>query len=466
MTLPLFERVKRNILSLNMWVSMKKNSKKNNQLIKNNKFNTIKKIAIICVVIVVIELIAMLALKLFRERNIDHIDAINDLIEISDGYIAVGISDFYNSKSVNAKIYEYINSTTKEKSNIIANQSKIAKYDKNMNLIWENTFENKYDSTFYSVLKVDDGYIAVGSIISRYEQIEINTRDGLIVKFGLDGQVKWHKTYHVLSDTEFYKIIDDGDNNFVVIGQSIYENMEVGSHITGGGIIVRYDKDGNMLAHNNYGGNKSGSFNDILKVKDGYIVCGKDATNYGILIKFKKDFNRDDKDTNLITKKIIWQRTYSNTDTVGFSAMALNKDIIYVVGAINTSNEKDDKGNTKFKYDAGIVLYNTSGKYLGKYSIEDNTYHRFNSLILEDDNLILTGLLDYDSINKTDKQESMVYKFNIKDNKFMDKKVFNSNNDYIISKIIKLDKNIIIGSSKTKCSIYGCEYEPIISIYK
>ena len=443
---------------------MKKDKKKEKQITKKN--NIIKKAIILCGVIMIIELIAMLSMKIIRERNIDHIDAINGLIKVDDGYIAVGVSDFDSSKDVDKKIYEYTDSTTNKTSNIITNQSKIAKYNNDMELVWENTFDNKYDSTFYDVISVDDGYIAVGSIVSKYEQIEVNTRDALIVKYDLNGKIIWHKTYSVLSDTEYYKVIDDGDGNIVVVGQSIYENMEMGSHITGGGIIVRYDKDGNVLANNNFGGNKSGSFNDVIKVNDGYIVCGKDATNYGIVIKFKKDFNRDEKDTELISKKILWQRTYSNTDNVGFSAMVINKDIIYLVGAVNISNEKDEKGNTKFQYDAGVVLYNTSGKYLGKYSLEDKVYHRFNSVILEDNNLILSGLLDYEGIYKGNKQDSMIIKFNLDDNKFSDKELYQKDNDYIINKIVNLDKKIIIGSSKTKCSLYGCEYEPIISIYK
>ena len=60
----------------------------------------------------------------------------------------------------------------------------------------------------------------------------------------------------------------------------------------------------------------------------------------------------------------------------------------------------------------------------------------------------------------------MIMKFDLESNKFSDKKVYQENNDYIISKIVRLDKNIIVGSSKSKCSLYGCEYEPIISIYK
>ncbi len=423
----------------------------------NNKL--IKKLIIICICVIVIELLAMTIIKILRERNIDHVNTINDIIQVDDGYITVGISDFYDSKTIDLKTYEY-------NGNIIANQARIVKLDKDYNLVWENNFDNLYDSSFYSVIKVKDGFIAVGSLVSKIEQIEANTRDALIVKYDFSGKMIWYKTYHVLSDTEFYKVIDDGNNNVVVIGQSIYENMEMGTHTTGGGIIVRYDKDGNILASNNYGGNKSGSFNDIIKVKDGYIVCGKDALNYGIVIKFKKDFNRDKNDTGLITKKLLWQRTYSNTDTIGFSSMVIKDNIIYVVGAINISNEKDKDGNIMYQYDAGVVLYNTSGKYLGKYSLLDDVYNRFNSVILEDNNLILTGLLDINSILKGNKQDSIIIKFDIKNKKFIDKEIISNDNDYAINKIVKLDKTIMIGTSKSKCGLYGCEYEPIIIDYK
>lgn len=432
---------------------------------KNKKSNLLKRLFIICVVIISIELVAMFVMKIIREREIDHLDAINDIIKDNDAYIAVGVSDFSNSKTIDTKMYKYTDTTTKKETNIIVNQSKIVKYDNNMNLVWENTFENMYDSTFYSVLKVSDGYIAVGSLVSRYEQIDPNVRDALIVKYDFDGKIIWHKTYHVLSDTEFYKVIDDEDDNVVVIGQSIYENMEVGSHITGGGIIVRYDKDGNILAHNNYGGNKSGSFNDIIKVNDGYIICGKDAANYGILIKFKKDFDRDSKDTNLITKKLLWQRTYANTDNIGFTSMVLKDDIIYTVGAINISNEKNEEGKDIFKYDAGVVLYNTKGKYLGKYSILEDVHHRFNSVILDNDSLLLSGLLDVDD-NKKEKQESFTMKFNLKDNKYSDKNILTDKFDYIVNKIVELDKKILVGTSKSNCGLYGCEYEPIIKEIK
>ena len=427
----------------------------------NKKKKLLKRIMIICGIIIIVELLLMLIMHIVRERGIDHISNLYDVVKIDDGYIGVGVSDFYDSQYVDKKLYEYMDPITHDKSNVIAAQSRLVKFDNDMNVVWEKTYDCDYDSTYYGVLPVDDGYIVVGSYISKYSQIDAKTRDAVIVKYDSNGKVEWSDTYSVLSDTEYYKIIDDGDGNYVVIGQSIYENMEMGSHITGGGIIVRYNSKGEMIAHNNFGGNKSGIFNDIIKVSDGYIVCGKDAANYGILVKFQKDFDRDEKDLNIITKKIVWQRTYSNTDTVGFEGMTLVGDKIYCVGAINVSNEKDENGQTIFKYDAGMVVYNTSGKYISKSSLGDDIHKRFTSVVSDGEYLYITGL---DKVDE-DYKDSMIYKYDL-EGKLVKKIVYTGDKNDILSKVIKInDQYLVIGTSNSSCGILGCEYNDIMDFY-
>lgn len=436
---------------------------------KNRTKNIVGKIIIICLIIILLELSIMAVMKVLRERNIDRINNLNDIAKVEDGYIVVGESDFHNSKYVQEKNYEYTIQENNEKQSIITTQARIAKYDDKMNLVWENTYENDYDSTFYSVLAVSDGYVAVGSFVNEYSQIDANTRDAIIVKYDKNGKLEWENTYKVLSDTEFYKIIED-DDNYVVIGQSIYENLEMGTHITGGGIIVRYSSEGEELAHNNYGGNKSGIFNDIIKVNDGYIVCGKDAANYGIVVKFKKDFNREENDYNLISKKVLWQRTYSNTDTKGFTAMTLVNDKIYVVGALNISNEKDKDNNTIFKYDAGMVFYNTSGKYIGRFLMNDENHHRFNSVVSDDKYLYLSMQLDVDLDDTNKKQTSSLIKYSLldnTDNKIVERHTFNEKNDYIINKLVKIDnQHMYVGTENNSCTLLGCDYNGLIGVYE
>ena len=423
------------------------------------KKRIIKKIGIICFAIIIIELLTMVIIKINREKDLVYLDSLTNIIPIDSGFVGVGESDFKYSKFVNEKKYEYGG------KNIISTKCKIAIYDRNKNIVKESSFDSEYNSNFNDVIKVDNGFIAVGSIVSDSKQIETNTKDALVVKYDNDLNVVWSNTYSVLSDTIFNKIIDDGNDNYVIIGQSIYENMELGNHVTGGGIIVRINSEGEITSHNNYGGNKSGNFNDIIKVNDGYIVCGKDATNYGIVVKFKRDFNREDSDNGIISKKVMWQRTYSNTDNEGFTDMALVNDILYVCGAINISDEKDKDGNPVFKYDAGIVLYNINGKYLSKtITINDDIHNLFTSIENDDNYLYLTMLLDVDNINE--KQRSMLVKYDLEGN-LISKENYDEKNDNVLNKLIKYNEDYLItGTSKTKCNLLtGCDYEPIIKIY-
>ena len=73
----------------------------------------------------------------------------------------------------------------------------------------------------------------------------------MIIKYDKDGNIVWEKFYHVVTYTRFNKVIETSDG-YVAIGQSIYANMEMGNNTTGGGIIVKYDKDGNEIWHNNH----------------------------------------------------------------------------------------------------------------------------------------------------------------------------------------------------------------------
>ena len=77
--------------------------------------------------------------------------------------------------------------------------------------------------------------------------------------------------------------------------------------------------------------------------------------------------------------------------------MVISDNIIYLAGAINVSKDKDENDKPIYKYDAGIVTYNTNGKYIGKYSLGNDTHHRFNAIVKDNDNLLLSGLTNVDN---------------------------------------------------------------------
>ena len=60
----------------------------------------------------------------------------------------------------------------------------------------------------------------------------------------------------------------------------------------------------------------------------------------------------------------------------------------------------------------------------------------------------------------------MIVIFDLEKKEFSEKKIIQKENDYVINKIVTLDKNYIIGTSKSKCGLLGCEYESFIEEYK
>ena len=449
--------------------------KEKRKLSNDEKIKLIKRIIVIGLAVIILELIIMAVTYINKENKINYLDGLNDIEVLDDGYIAVGSSNFRNSKDVSKKVYTHIITENNQKERIIANQAKLVKYNKNLEIVWERTFPCEYDSSFNDVIKVEDGYVAVGKYVYEYSQLDLHTTDALIVKYDLNGNMLWFKNYQILGDSSFNKVIES-NGNYVVIGQSIYENLEVGNHTNGGGVIVSYSKDGELLSQNNYGGNKSGLFNDIYEVEDGYIICGKDAANYGILLKFKKDFNREEDDTELVSKKILWNTTFpsdklSFTSTDGFRDLEVVGDKIYITSAINVSENKDKDGNVLSQHDAGLLVFDINGRYQRKYTFGGDKLDRYDGIIVNDDNIIVIGCttstdIEMDNYSGKQEQSAIIVKYDMKGN-ILEKKYYGEKNNTAFMKIMKLNdnKNIVIGTTNAKKSTFGYDYQSVIEFY-
>ncbi len=402
----------------------------------------LKKISIVLIIVLVIELLVWLIIRNYRENSLSYEDNYNEVIAIEDGYLAVGCSNFHNNKDIEEKYYEH-EKEDGSKETIVGSHARITKLDKEYHVIWDKAFESRYESVFNSIIKVDNGYIAVGSYKDKYSQIDDKTSTGLIVLYDESGNVIKKQTYQVLGDTKFRKIIFDGEY-YIVVGQSIYENMEIGTHITGGGIIIKMNNDLEIIEENNYGGNKSGIFNDVIAVSDGYIVCGKDSYNTGIVVKFKKNFNREEKDVNPISEKVVWYRDFDNTDDYGFTSMVLKDNKLYIAGAIAV-DQKDDV----YFYDAGYAIFQTDSKYLDRVVIGGSNFERVSDILIDNDQIILLGSTNSNDFNKkklsgTQTGFILTYDFN---NNLVDEYYYGNKDNNIFNNIIKDDKYTICGTT-------------------
>ena len=339
---------------------------KNKKLLKWLKF-----LVVVCIAIIVVEGI-YIGVKIHQaNNNTVYVDTLSSIEKLKDGYLGSGSSDFKHSKyNKYSKDYQ---------------KAKLVKYDKNEKIVFESAYIKGYDSYFYDAKQTKDGYIAVGSAAYTKTQVKEKTKDGLIVTYDKNGKQINSKTLQIAGDTKFTKVVvmDDG---YLVIGQSILENMTIGNDPDGGAIMVKYDFDLKEKWRTNYGGSKSGIFNDVVVDDDEIYLVGKDATRYGFFAKFSKTGEKE------------FIKTYEYTDVVGFSSMAKIDDDFVVVGGKTTNIEADDKDK---KTEAVLLRYDKDGniKYEKRYRV--NSSARFNKVVVDGDNIVASG-----HTAKKDKKES------------------------------------------------------------
>lgn len=325
-------------------------------------FKLLKLVAIVCVVVLVIELIYII--YLLQGKSI-YFDGINSVINVDKGYVAVG------SNNNNDKYYE---------------KAKITKYNNKKEKIFEKLYNKGYNGVFFDViLDQEENLIAVGSFESSEEDHLEGRRIGLIVKYDKDGNLLYENTFKVLDNTKFTSV-EVMEDSYIVTGQSVYSDMKVGFSSDGGAFVMKYDKELKLVWKNNYGDSKTSSYNDVAIYKDDIYVVGVTSNNVGIISKY------NDKGKLLDTSK------YKYTDDLGFTGIVCYDKHFYVTGGKKNVNTSD--------VDAVIVKYERDLDVDEEIVYEDKGFERFNQVIFDkNNNLVVVGTTA--EVNKVDSSESV-----------------------------------------------------------
>ena len=204
---------------------MKKN-KKDLKVEQKRLIKWLRVIIVLCIAIIVVE-VGYIGLSYYNRKNsIVYTDTLNSFKETDDGYLVVGNSDFKNSEFNDYK-KDY-------------NKAKFAKYNSDFEVEFESAYTKGYSSYFSDVIEYSDGFIAVGGAQYDEQRVEDNATDGLIVLYDKEGKQVDTKSVQIAGDTTFNKVllVDDG---FIVVGQSILQNMVIGNDPDGGALIIKYD---------------------------------------------------------------------------------------------------------------------------------------------------------------------------------------------------------------------------------
>lgn len=326
----------------------KKNSKKAIDRKVKRYLKRFKVINVFLAVVFLFQLGYIIFTLNFRGVESVYFDGINALVSTNSYYATVG------SNNDNDKFFE---------------KAKITKYNEKKEKTFEKLYNVGFNSSFFGVCLDGEDLIAVGSFEKTSTDHKNLVRRALIVKYDKDGEIVFEKDFKILDNSKFTSIkkIDDG---YLVTGQSVYSSTKIGDS-NGGAVLVRFDKDGNIIWSKTYGSNKEAIFNDLLVVDNYIYTVGRDADNLGILCKYDMEGN------------FTAYNDYKYTDGIGFSGIVNIDDKIYISGA----NRVDE-----FNTDAMIVEYDSDCNFIRQKIYKSKGIDRYNKLITDDhDNLVVIG---------------------------------------------------------------------------
>ncbi len=340
---------------------MKKEKAKMEENKSKKLIKILKIVSIIFGLILIAECFYLVVLYKNRESKTIYANMTSGMIQEKDSFYAVGSSDFKNSSIGYQKGYQ---------------KARFAKYSKNGKLIFEKAYLDGYSSVYNDVAKVGKNYIAVGQYRKTKTNQKENTGPAILVKYSEDGKVLLKKEELILDDTKFTKVKALKDGGYLVVGQSIFENMTLGTDDRGGAIIIRYDKDDKELWRANYGGSKSGIFQDVYVDEEEKVIyaVGKDASRTGMLVKYNFDGER------------IFTKNYSYTDTIGFTSIEKLNDDFIIGSSKKISEDRDD-----YKTEALLLKYDKDGNLLFEKTYKKNEMSRFNDIVIIDNKIYAVG---------------------------------------------------------------------------
>lgn len=314
-------------------------------------------------------------------------------------------------------------------------QAKVIKYNKKGEVLFETAFTEGILSKYYSIVLTDDGYVTVGSYeMDQDDRVNI----GLIVFYDKEGNIVWKNELATNGDTIFYDV-DTVSDGYIVVGQSLSDQP-----LENGAVIVKYSKSGSLVWKKYFGNTDSTAFKGVEVAKDRIYAVGLDQKDMGILACFQLD------------GQYSWHKEYLYTDDLGLSDIYYFKNNLYVVGGkkVLDSELVDEERNTS-NTDALLLKYSLEGDLLFEKTFGGSNLEHYNSLTAYGNNLYVVGYS-----NSTDsglkiftdgvKKAGIFVKYDL-DGEMEKKTVYGGSNDDNLTGIVTDNSNLYItGYSNSK----------------
>ncbi|WP_375238055.1 hypothetical protein [Aurantibacter sp.] len=225
------------------------------------------------------------------------------------------------------------------------------KLDSNGNQEWTKYFGGNLSDDPYGITQTVDGnFILVGS--SDSEDVDITNNKGSydywIVSISNSGVLLWEKNFGGTEIDEARGITNTSDGNFLIIGNTRSNDVDVSNNIGGSDIwLLKISPFGELLWEKTLGGTGFDIGNSISKSINGYIISGASRSldgnitgNNGQNDAFITEINENG--------DLLWTKSVggSNEDLI-YDSVQINDGTIVSVGE-TTSNDFDLNNNKGF----------------------------------------------------------------------------------------------------------------------
>lgn len=265
---------------------------------------------------------------------------------------------------------------------------------------------------FMSGQKMDDGYVVVGQSYSKLDNLQYYGKmDGFIIKYDNSWNMEWINNFGGNDLEYFYNVYVTKENEYYVIGTTHSSNLsEFASNGNSNGLIVKFDKNGNILWNDFLEGNYSDSFESAVLTDDGgIIVVGHTYSdnidwienNFGdyrrlsFIIKYDKNGN------------IEWKNSYDGKSSIYFYDIVSLSDGGYLISGTINENGVGSTNALLFKLDS-------NGNVTKKVTWGGDKFDSFSKIVMHDNKYYILGKTsssDIEGINFKGSTDGVVLKF-------------------------------------------------------
>lgn len=299
----------------------------------------------------------------------------NSLVQISGGgYVVAGTTASYGAGSDDVFV---------------------AKYDSNGNLIWNKTWGGTGSDNGTGIVQSSDG----GYVISGYtNSYGAGGFDSLLLKFDSNGNLVWNKIWGGTLVDQATRIARTTDNGYVISGFTT--SFGAGGYDI---LVLKYDVNGNLAWNKTWGGASSDLGYGITETNDGGCAIVGHAFGFGagsnevVVAKYDASGN------------LSWDKTWGGVQSdLGYSIVQTNDGGYAITGQTNTYGTAGDVFLIKLDNTGSLTWNKTwgganadSGDYLSKTSDDGFAITGYVSFL---------GAGDYDLfINKYDSTGSLAW---------------------------------------------------------